>query len=203
MSRPLLIFAKAPVAGSVKTRLIPALGAEGAQQVYLELLERTLRQTSAWPGARYLYCSPDTQHPWFAEAEQRHGLILRAQRGGDLGERMCSAISEHPSGALLIGTDCPGLRLAHLQQADAALDLHDVAILPSEDGGYVLIAQCRPDPSPFRGMTWSHNQVLADSRTRITQAGLSLWLGPVLWDVDEPEHLQRYRAGGGDLRGED
>lgn len=194
MSRPLLIFAKAPVAGTVKTRLIPELGAEGARDLYIELFDRTLAQTAAWPGQRVLYCAPDTDAPLFAEAARRYPLTLRLQRGADLGARMQAAFEEHPAGALLIGTDCPDLQIQHLQQAERALTDHDVAILPSEDGGYVLIGQRQTHPAPFHGMTWSHDQVLNDTRRRLEEGGLSLWTGPTLWDVDEPIDLARYRA---------
>lgn len=194
MTRPLLIFAKAPVAGTVKTRLIPELGENGARDLYVELFERTLVQTAAWPGMRVLYCAPDASAPFFAEAADRYQLELRVQRGADLGERMQHAFEEHSAGALLIGTDCPALQLEHLHVAEQALADHDVAILPSEDGGYVLIGQRQPDPAPFHNMTWSHANVLLDTRQRLKQAGLSLWTGPTLWDVDEGADLARYRA---------
>ncbi len=202
MIRPLLIFAKAPVAGAVKTRLIPALGPEGARDLYIELFERTLRQTANWPGERYLYCAPDDSHPFFIDAAQRHRLHRRTQRDGDLGARMLGAMEEHPTGALLIGTDCPGLAVDHLQQAADALASHDVAMLPSEDGGYVLVGQSKPHPAPFSGMTWSHAGVMTDTRQRLVDAGLSLWIGPTLWDVDEAVDLARYQALREDARGE-
>lgn len=194
MTRPLLIFAKAPVAGTVKTRLIPELGENGARDLYVELFERTLVQTAAWPGMRVLYCAPDADAPFFAEAADRYQLALRAQRGADLGARMQRAFEEHPAGALLVGTDCPELEIEHLQRAEQALADHDVAILPSEDGGYVLIGQRQPHPAPFQDMTWSHAGVLGDTRRRLEEAGLSLWTGPTLWDVDEAADLARYRA---------
>lgn len=190
-TRPLIIFAKAPVPGQVKTRLIPALGPEGACDLYQKLLRHTLHQTRAWPGERYLYCAPDTEHPLFRSLADEHRLILRQQRGEDLGERMAHALSDFPTGALLIGTDCPVLDCAHLFLASRALDTHDVAILPSEDGGYVLIGQRAPNPAPFAGMSWSHAQVLSDTQSRVATAGLSLWLGPTLWDLDEPADLPR------------
>lgn len=194
MTRPLLIFAKAPVAGTVKTRLIPALGAEGARDLYIELLERTLRRTAGWPGPRVLYCAPDSTAAYFTEAAERHRLQLRTQRGADLGARMQSAFEDNPDGALLIGSDCPELQLEHLQRAERALADHEVAILPSEDGGYVLIGLRQPCSAPFDGMSWSHADVLSDTRQRLDAARLSLWVGPTLWDVDEAGDVARYRA---------
>lgn len=189
--RPLIIFAKAPVAGQVKTRLIPALGPEGACALYEKLLRHTLEQTVGWPGERLLYCAPDTTHPVIQTLAQKHQLTLRQQHGEDLGERMANAHADHPNGALLIGTDCPLLDCAYLQAANQALKQNDIAIIPSEDGGYVLIGQRVPHLAPFNNMTWSHADVLTDTQKRVTEAGLTLWLGPILWDLDEPEDLPR------------
>tara|TARA_R110001592_G_scaffold239488_1_gene499418 strand:- start:7839 stop:8456 length:618 start_codon:yes stop_codon:yes gene_type:complete len=189
--RPLIIFAKAPVPGTVKTRLIPALGPEGACDLYSKLLRHTLENTRDWPGERYLYCAPDTEHPSMRALADDHQLILRTQKGMDLGERMARALADYPGGALLIGTDCPLLGCQHLIDANHALHTQDTAIIPSEDGGYVLIAQRAPHPAPFTAMAWSHENVLADTQLRLANAGLTLWLGPTLWDLDEPADLPR------------
>ncbi len=194
MSPALLVFAKAPVPGTVKTRLIPQLGAEGACSLYKQLLTHTLEHVRGWCGPGYLYCAPDGQHPFLQALADRFGFALREQRGADLGERMANALAEHPDGALLIGSDCPVLVLAHLAAAADALVSHDTAILPSEDGGYVLIGQRNPNPAPFMDMTWSHSQVLADTRQRLGAAHQTLWEGPTLWDVDEPRDLERLQA---------
>ena len=193
-TRPLLIFAKAPIPGTVKTRLIPALGADGACCLYQQLLLHTLHQTQDWPGPRYLYCAPDTTHPLFARLASEHHLQLRQQHGDDLGSRMAQALAEHAEGALLIGTDCPQISTAVLREADQALQTHDTAIIPSEDGGYVMIGQRQPDPAAFAGMSWSHSQVMADTRRRLEAAGKSLWEGATLWDLDEPEDIPRLAA---------
>lgn len=187
---PLLIFAKAPEPGQVKTRLIPALGPSGACDLYLRLLQRTLTQTFDWPGPRFLYAS-DPTHPLLRALASEHGLKLRQQCGEDLGERMANAIAEHPDGALLIGSDCPDMDSTQVLAACRALNRHDTAIIPSEDGGYVLIGQRPPNPAPFQNMDWSHAQVLSDTRKRLQAAGLSLWEGPALWDLDTPEDLAR------------
>ncbi len=187
---PLLIFAKAPLPGQVKTRLIPALGAEGACSLYQRLLAHCLQQTLDWPGPRYLYANqPD--HPALQALATEHQLQLRTQLGDDLGERMANALAEHPDGALLIGSDCPTLDTRAIYHACRALQRHDTAIIPSEDGGYVLIGQRQPDPAPFRQMRWSHPDVLHDTRLRLHAAGLSLWEGEPLWDLDEPADLSR------------
>ncbi|WP_339652016.1 TIGR04282 family arsenosugar biosynthesis glycosyltransferase [Halopseudomonas pelagia] len=193
-TRPLLIFAKAPIPGTVKTRLMPALGAAGACDLYQQLLRHTLKQTGDWPGQRFLYCAPDTTHPLFARLASEHHLQLRQQYGDDLGSRMAQALAEHPGGGLLIGTDCPLISTAVLLEADQALATHDTAIIPSEDGGYVMIGQRQPDTTAFTDMRWSHPQVMANTRQRLAAAGMTLWEGPVLWDLDEPADLPRLDA---------
>ncbi len=188
---PLLIFAKAPLPGQVKTRLIPALGAEGACALYRRLLRHTLQQTAAWTGPRYLYCAPDSQHAELQRLASEFGVQLRNQSGEDLGMRMFNALAEHNGGALLIGTDCPDLGCSHLQQAAEALTSYHSVFLPSEDGGYVLVGQYFAHPAPFADMRWSQPDVMQQSRQRLENAGLSCWLGPVLWDLDEPADLPR------------
>lgn len=188
--RPLLIFAKAPVPGKVKTRLIPALGAEGGCALYQRLLEHCLLQTADWPGERLLYVDQPS-HVWLKVLAAEHGLPVRRQVEGDLGERMMSAMADFPGGALLIGSDCPALDTQAIARAAAALQSHDTAIIPSDDGGYVLIGQRQPHPAPFEQMQWSHAKVMADTRQRLHRAGLSLWEGEPLWDLDEPADLPR------------
>ena len=170
------------------------MGAEGAAQLYERLLRHCLQQTRDWPGQRLLYCAPDSQHPLFRILADEHQLTLRTQQGEDLGQRMANGLADHPQGALLIGTDCPQLSTAHLLQANRALDTSDAAIIPSEDGGYVLIGQRTPNPAPFLDMHWSHAEVMQDTRMRLQQAGLSLWEGPALWDLDEPKDLPRLKT---------
>lgn len=188
---PLLIFAKAPVAGQVKTRLIPALGAKGACALYRRLLRHTLQQTAGWPGPRYLYCAPDSQHAELQRLASEFAVQLRNQSGEDLGMRMFNALAEHSGGALLIGTDCPDLDCSHLQQAAEALTHHHSVFLPSEDGGYVLVGQQSAHLAAFENMDWSQPDVMLHSRQRLVNAGLSCWQGPVLWDLDEPADLPR------------
>ncbi|MEH6801060.1 MAG: TIGR04282 family arsenosugar biosynthesis glycosyltransferase [Pseudomonadales bacterium] len=188
--RPLLIFAKAPIPGQVKTRLIPALGTKGACELYTQLLRHSLQQTIDWPAQRYLY-APQIDHPLLQQLAKEHDLILRLQVGADLGERMANALAEFPGGALLIGSDCPDMNTAVLQQANTALATHDAAVIPSEDGGYVLIGQRRPDAVPFTNMHWSHSRVMHETRKRLQAAEQSLWEGATLWDLDEPSDLMR------------
>jgi glycosyltransferase A (GT-A) superfamily protein (DUF2064 family) len=95
---------------------------------------------------------------------------------------------------LIVGTDCPALTPAHLQQAADALQTHDAVLIPAEDGGYVLIGLRRALPEVFRRVDWSTPRVLAQTRERLSAVG-ALWAElPTLWDVDEPQDWARWQA---------
>ena len=190
------MFAKAPVAGAVKTRLVPTLGAARAARLHEALAIHALATAAqATPSSLQLWCAPDAAHPFFADCAARFGCELRAQRGADLGERMAHAFATSAP-LVVIGTDCPSLSASHLARAWEALDTHDVAIAPAEDGGYVLIALARPAPSLFLEMTWGDNGVLERTRKRIAAAGLRCAELETLWDVDRPDDYRRLEASG-------
>src|SRR5438445_7210651 len=142
-STTVMIFAKAPVPGAVKTRLIPALGAAGAARLALRMLEHALQfAADAKLGPLQLHCAPDTGHPALQAAAARAGATCLAQGSGDLGERMRSALAaalEHSPRALLLGTDCPALDANVLREADAALAAGPEGVfVPTADGRFAL-----------------------------------------------------------------
>ncbi len=192
----LLVFAKAPEPGKVKTRLIPALGAEGAADFHKRLvMHALLAATQSAPGAVELWCSPDTRNPFFAQCGREFGVSLRSQAEGDLGERMRhafdAALARSPR-AVLVGSDIPGLHPGFLRDADRALRDGDECVLgPAEDGGYVLIGLVRTHPELFHGIRWGGPDVLAETHRRIADLHLRCRELPVLWDVDRPEDLER------------
>lgn len=196
MSCGLTVLAKAPVPGFAKTRLIPALGANGAAALAERLLDHAVSQALASGLRPRLLGAPDASHPAF----QRHAAVaeLGSQGEGDLGARMHRALShdlaQHPR-ALLIGTDAPALDAARLREAAEALRSHDAVFVPALDGGYALVGLRRPCEALFTGMTWSTTQVMADTRERARAAGLR-WceLAPVA-DIDEPADLAHLPAG--------
>ena len=191
-----IVFAKAPVPGSAKTRLIPALGAAGAARFHARLVERALGTACAASlGPVELCCAPNRSHPFFAECAARFGVALTDQGAGDLGERMHRALAAGLP-AVLIGADCPAMTPDYLRQAaDALAAGQDVALGPAEDGGYVLIAANRIRPDAFAGIGWGGPDVMEAQRARLREAGWR-WseLAP-LWDVDRPEDLKRIRGG--------
>jgi len=194
----ILVFAKAPVQGEVKTRLIPALGAAGAAALHERLVDRALATAAAAAvGPVELCCAPDARHPALAPLARRHGAALGEQGPGDLGDRMHGAFSRALAGApaaILIGSDCPALTPEHLRAAVAALAAGEDAVLaPAEDGGYVLIGLAHPERSLFERIAWGGPTVLAETRGRLAAAGLRWREIATLWDVDRPEDLDRLR----------
>ncbi|MGZ8284393.1 MAG: TIGR04282 family arsenosugar biosynthesis glycosyltransferase [Allosphingosinicella sp.] len=185
----IVIFAKAPVPGRVKTRLIPALGAEGAAALAREMLERTIGEALATGLAVDLRGDPDPAR-WH---EARAGLVLTAQGEGDLGERLARAVRRtlgEGENILLIGADCPELDRHRLVAAAEALANHDAVIHPARDGGYALLGLKRFDPSLFEEIPWSTAAVAGETIARIEALGWSLHAGDTLRDVDEPDDLR-------------
>jgi rSAM/selenodomain-associated transferase 1 len=192
----LAVLAKAPVPGSVKTRLIPALGADGAAALHARLIERTVETAcEAAIGPVMLWLT--APHPCFTGLASRFSIGLAAQADGDLGARMLAACQAAAGPVIVIGTDCPALTPSHLRQAADVLRAgSDVVVIPAEDGGYVLIGSREPQAELFVGMTWSTDQVMAQTRERLAQTGLTWRELPPLWDVDRPEDLARLRSVG-------
>jgi rSAM/selenodomain-associated transferase 1 len=193
-----LIFAKAPVSGSVKTRLIPAIGADKAAVLQkLFIAEKIKSCMRANIGSVQLWCTPDTSHPTFQGATVDYEITLHKQADGDLGYRMfdaCIQALEVSDNVILIGTDCPGIDETYLKQAQQALiNDHDVVLGPAQDGGYVLIG-FRKGVRKFIGeifadITWGTSTVLAQTRQKLVQQGLHWKELPVRVDIDRPGDL--------------
>jgi rSAM/selenodomain-associated transferase 1 len=198
-STVVIVFAKAPEPGAVKTRLVPLLGAEGAAALHARLVKRTLDtvRAASFKHAQ-LHCAPRVADPFFRFCEGHYGVTLAAQVAGDLGARMLSALEKalaaHAS-VLLVGTDCPALTARHLRQAEKALrDGADAAYAPCEDGGYALVGLRRVDAKLFDGIAWGGDKVMADTRSRLKQLGWNWRELETLGDIDRPEDYQRLVA---------
>ena len=195
----LQVFARAPVIGAVKTRLVPALGAHGATALHVLLADRVLAAVAdTATAARELWLAGDAAHPWAAAACARGGLTLCMQTGDDLGARMDNAAAAAAARNLMpviVGTDCWVLDADYLRAAaDALAAGADVVLGPVEDGGYVLIGLRRPAPQLFHDMTWSVPTVLAETLRRCHAAAWRVHLLPTLWDVDRPADVARLRT---------
>lgn len=187
------VLARAPVPGLAKTRLIPALGAHGAAWIAARMIERTLSTAlDAGIGPVTLWCTPDTSHRGFRDLAGELTIGLRPQPDGDLGARMLAAIEAAAGPVLVIGTDCPALTPEHMREAaDALAEGADVAIVPAEDGGYVLIGMRESRPELFSDIPWSTDTVMATTRERIRAHGLSCREFAPLWDIDTPADYER------------
>ncbi len=189
MSRDtLLVFLKSPVPGTVKTRLIPALGADAAADLYRVLAGQALRRT--WPGEgeyeRLLCFAPRDAR---ARVESwLPGEVCVPQAEGDLGQRMLVAFEEaFRRGAervAIIGSDVPWVSRDHVTRAFELLERSDVVLGPAPDGGYYLLGLSRPIPSLFHGIPWSTPAVLSVTSARAAGLGLSLGLLDPLPDID-------------------
>ena len=195
-----IVFARAPRAGATKTRLIPALGGEGAAHLHARMVGQAVRTAAAAAlGPVTLCCAPDTDHPLFTGLATETGCALAVQAEGDLGARMAAALSTSLAtspAALLIGSDCPALTSSRLAAAAARLRAgDDVVLVPALDGGYVLIGCRSPQPSLFRDMPWGNAEVLERTRGRLREAGLRWSELDALADIDVPADLARLPAG--------
>ena len=183
----IIVFARAPVAGQVKTRLIPRLGPAGAARLQRRLIRAAVRMArTVAPTEVHI----TRMHSWLRTL----GVPLRLQRGRDLGERMYHALRRQ-NFAILIGSDAPALRPADLRRAARWLrGGTDVVLAPAEDGGYALIAARRIEPEVFAGIRWGADDVLARTLDNLRRCGLRYRLLRSVWDVDRPEDIDRLRT---------
>lgn len=196
----LQLLARLPVAGKVKTRLIPVLGEQGACALHAQLLEDRLALLQACRDELGLAVE------WWVDTDAPHPLLARSpgpvclQHGADLGARMQHALTTALDSngfrqVLLIGSDCLALDQHYIAQALGKLEEGaEVVLGPALDGGYVLIGLATQDPqavaSLFQDIDWGTDAVLEQTLCRIRDAGLSCSLLPPLPDVDRPEDLQ-------------
>ena len=193
----LLFFARAPRPGRVKTRLAATLGETFATQFYDRCARQVLRESKRVGRAanRYLFCADPEDLPALRRWAGRP-FLYAAQVEGDLGQRLSAALalafSHGAKKAMVLATDAPDLRAHHMIEAAQALDAHDLAIGPSMDGGYYLLAMKRLYPQLFIDMPWSTSQVLSETLSRARALGLSVHHLPTLWDVDTEQDLRRW-----------
>ncbi len=197
----LILFAKAPVPGQVKTRLIPAMGPKAAATLHEKLVFHSLKTAiSAGVGPVDLWCAPSTEHPFFIHCVREFQVELHTQLDGDIGQRMAHAFSETlkiSTDALLMGSDSPCLTCADLRKAKTVLQQNaDAVISPAEDGGYILLGLHLYAPELFSGVAWGTKLVLEQTRTRFRRLGWRWHELPERWDVDRPEDVQRLMSEG-------
>jgi hypothetical protein len=194
----LMVFAKAPIPGQAKTRLIPSMGKEAATALYKKLVSHCLTlAVKALVGPVELWCSPSSRHPFFIQCGKEFRVELHTQPKGDLGSRMAFAFRKalkKASFALLIGTDSPSLSPDDLKEAANTLAQgFDAVLTPAEDGGYVLIGLRHLAPGLFSGISWGTNSVIEETRLRLRRLKWRWCELPPRWDVDRLEDIERLK----------
>ncbi|RII26362.1 MAG: hypothetical protein CXR31_11775 [Geobacter sp.] len=193
----LIIFAKRPVPGQVKTRLIPHLAADEAARFYECMLRDTISRTSRLAGIdRLIFFMEEPEAVGYFH-RLAPGIPLFPQQGEDLGERMANAFrSAFSCGyreVVIIGSDSPDLPLPCMESAFVRLVTGEAEAVfgPSDDGGYYLVALNKMHAELFSGIEWSRSDVLAKSLVKVAEAGIRAALLPGWYDVDRIEDLKR------------
>lgn len=187
----LLIFVKHPIPGQVKTRLAATLGNEGAVAIYQQLLAYSCeisKEITADKAVFYGNQVPETDL-WKEAGYQRF-----LQEGADLGERMLQAFAwgfeQGYERILIMGSDCPHLDAAHLEQAFLQLQTHDAVLGPAKDGGYYALGLGKLFPDLFIRKEWSTQSVFTSTLNDLMRSEKSFYLLPTLSDVDHEEDLK-------------
>lgn len=198
-SEAIVVMARAPQPGRVKTRLIPELGAEGACDLHARLLQATLAVCLASGRPVFCFTTAALDAGAFDPARRVHWA---GQSGGDLGQRMQAALARlHARFArlLLVGSDCPVLDTSYLDDGFAQLARHDFVLGPAEDGGYVLIGSSLPSAwlgaDRLAGTRFGGPHACQDTRAALTDCGTLAELA-TLWDIDDGADLLRARESG-------
>lgn len=194
-STALIVFAKAPVPGQVKTRLCPPLTPDEAASLHGSLVLDLLERCQTLNGCdRILAGAPTSEHPFFGAMKTRFKIPIWEQVGEDLGARMAhafqSALGTPYRSALIIGTDIPGITVPLMTTACKSLHDHDLVLGPTVDGGYYLIGLRSPVPELFAGIPWSTDIVCSLTQEKAQALKLSVKILPMLRDLDTMEDLQ-------------
>lgn len=192
----LIVFARLPQLGQVKTRLAADIGAPAALAVYRQLLAHTRAVVAPLQVHKTVWLAGAESDP--APPDEWTGYEQLPQPGGGLGEKMQAAFAHdfarRAGAVVIIGTDCPGLTTAHLTDAFDALRTHDMVLGPATDGGYYLLGMKQLWPSLFQGKAWSTATVFQATVADAEQLGLRLHLLPALSDIDTGADLRAWEA---------
>jgi rSAM/selenodomain-associated transferase 1 len=202
LKEALVLMAKAPITGEVKTRLIGPLSPDEATELYINFLADTFALMEDARDERenlslVLSYTPEGQEEAF-EAVERQGSMMIAQRGDGLGERLYHCFGDLFEAGfdsiVVIGGDSPTLPLEFLIDAFNLLENpHDFVLGPAEDEGYYLIGMRSLNRSIFENIPWGKAGVLSATKERAVESGLNLRLLPVWYDIDSPQELDRLR----------
>lgn len=199
-SSALIIFAKAPVPGQVKTRLQTRLSADECASLHSSFIIDTIKLArDAGAADIFLACHPDVEDPFFKKISSDFGVALIPQNGNDLGDRMENAIDKGLKmgyeKVIIIGSDSPDLPPEYIRKGFKMLDLSDMVIGPSADGGYYLIGG-RIKLDVFEGIPWSTSSVFEMTLKKAEKQGRRYSVLNEWYDIDTWEDLQRFRGSG-------
>ena len=195
MNQPdLILFAKQPLPGQVKTRLQPEYSPEEAAAIAADFIRRTVElAVSNWPGEVFLYAWPDANHPLFQALAREFHIQLAVQAAGDLGAKMQSALQTHIARrgcAAILGCDVPHADWVMIDQANEWLARGHNVLGPASDGGYYFIGLQQPTPELFTDIEWSSNKVLTTTLLRAGTLGIEFEMLTELRDIDTSEDLR-------------
>ncbi len=191
-----LIFAKLPEPGRVNTRMVPPLTPDEAAALHLSCLRCVCQRASMLTSFRpILVGTPDDKLDELQRLVAPHAANVWPQGSGDLGSRLARAtaraLDDAASGVLLLGADSPTLPPAHLEHAAAALATHDAVLVPSDDGGYVLLGVRTPAAALFEQIDWGSDRVADQTRQRADEADMDLVETATWYDLDHFDDLRR------------
>jgi len=207
MSNTLILFAKEPIAGEVKTRLISALGEQEAYLLYRKLVNLMLTYFANTDYANFIIYSNTDKYSSFKHFKSYFSLYpnVKIQHGNNLGEKMHHALAQElhitnknrnaneTNKVILFGADCPFLTEAIMQQVITALDKNDLVFVPTIDGGYVLIAAKKICPEVFENVSWSTSQVMSQTSQNLDNLGYRYQLLEPISDIDIPNDLEKLK----------
>ncbi|MGO9056182.1 MAG: TIGR04282 family arsenosugar biosynthesis glycosyltransferase [Candidatus Binataceae bacterium] len=200
-ARPaLIVFAREPIAGKTKTRLIPGLGEVTAARLADAFINDALRKAAALGACRLVIAGsapgPVRASRYFLRLARHYGADLVDQGDGHLGQRMARVLRPYaePPGAVLFGTDIPSLPRSFLRQSMAALQHTPVVISPTIDGGYYLVGGRGELPRIFGAMSWGSGTVLEETLERLRRHKITYQLGRWWYDIDRPTDLELLAA---------
>jgi len=189
----LIMMARVPAYGRVKSRLAAHIGPAQALAAHVKLLKYNA-SIAARSGIPFeLHFVGDAQQPFFLALAAAMGASLVPQVDGDIGARMLAAAASSSSPCIIIGSDCGAMSERYLHDAVLALESADVVLGGAEDGGYVLIGQQKPLPGIFSGVEWGTERVAAQTLERASKLGVTVTQLPTLWDVDNVNDWRRFQ----------
>jgi len=182
------------MAGKVKTRLVPHCTFEQASKIAEILIEQTIMMAlDYWPGKIILsvWCDENHGHPFIDKMATKYKLELHQQCEGDLGQKMWHASNSFNSPVAILGCDAPSVKSQAMSHVYRVLRSGGNAIIPTEDGGYCLIALCETEPELFQGIEWGSAKVFDQTLRAIDELDLTFDILPQSYDIDRWHDIER------------